>query len=572
MRSPSQALAWSVFSLSWPALLTQIAGVVSVVLLIDLAADPGDDYLELIKAVDFILIIGVLFLYSMALHKTHQIARLSSSLGFPFRAEFSLPISTRTLLLAPLLYYCVLTQVAIFIPGMIVNLLLFNVDISVLPISFIVFQFTLVTLMLTWWTQDGLTNIAGWLVALTLYLNGLVMPEFTREEYTWVISAENPVDYVVSVFFTSALLVLTYFGVGKQRSGETLIKTGKSVFNTTQQGVIRESLPLPIANCPTHSALAAEFWKERQLHGGTSGLFAGLTATAVTIAILAIINFTLPKEANTNFDSAWFFPLVIYGTLCIGLTIYMYGVRYKNGAPKVSLHDRTTPLSTAWLTLIRIGVSLSSALIAGVIMFLALWILGPFLINNFQNMQNNFLETFNIFAGLGFFATLLRVCMLLVAFLTALLLLATFFTWGNLYSKPAAIASALIPAYIFLWTIALRMVYGDGAAAEHTQAINRVVANHLWIVVLLIPISLVIMMKHLLRECVLTQTQMVYLSGIGAVFVGLNFVWLFAANNYDVLAQDIWVVQLSYLVMQGLLPLLAAVLALWTSNKIRHDY
>ena len=78
------------------------------------------------------------------------------------------------------------------------------------------------------------------------------------------------------------------------------------------------------------------------------------------------------------------------------------------------------------------------------------------------------------------------------------------------------------------------------------------------------------MMKHLLRDRVLTQTQMVYLSGIGAVFVGLNLVWLFAASNYDLLARDIWMVQLSYLVMQGLLPLLAAVLTLWTSNRIRH--
>jgi hypothetical protein len=69
---------------------------------------------------------------------------------------------------------------------------------------------------------------------------------------------------------------------------------------------------------------------------------------------------------------------------------------------------------------------------------------------------------------------------------------------------------------------------------------------------------------------VLTRTQMIYLSGIGAVLVGLNIAWLVSANNFDVLARDIWIVQMSYLVMQGLLPLLAAVLALWTSNRIRH--
>ncbi|MFT4816366.1 MAG: hypothetical protein ACJA1Q_001233 [Pseudohongiellaceae bacterium] len=570
MRSPSQALAWSAFSLSWPTLLTQIAGVLSVIFLINLAVDPGEDYLELIKAADFVIIVGLVFLFSVAMHTTHQIARLSSSLGFPYRAEFSLPISTQTLLLTPLLYYCALTQVAIFVPGIFVNFFLLNVEISVLPISFIVFQFTIVTLMLTWWTQNGIASIAGWLVALTLYLNGFVMPEFIREEYTWVFRAENPMDYVVSVFFTSALLVLTYFGVRKQRSGESLIESGKSMFSTTQQGAIREIFPLPISKCPTHSSLAAEFWKERQLHGGASALFAGLTGAAATIALLAIIKFTLPSGPNLELKNGWVIAVILYGTMCIGLTIYMYGVRYKNGASSVSLHDRTTPLSTAWLTLIRTGVSLGSTLFAAVVMFMTLRILGPFLINDFQNMQNDFLETVNIFPGLSLPATLLKVCMLLVAFLTALLLLATFFTWTILKNRPTAIFSVIVPAYIFLWSILLMAIYGDGDAAAHSHAISRVLANHLWILVLLIPVSLVIMMKHLLRDCVLTQTQMVYLSGIGAVFVGLNFVWLFAANNYDLLARDIWIVQLSYLVMQGLLPLLAAVLALWTSNRIRH--
>ncbi len=568
MRSPSQALTWSAFSLSWPALLTQIAGVLSVIFLINLAVDPGEDYLELIKAADFVLIVGLIFLYSMALHKTHQIARLSASLGFPFRAEFSLPISTGRLLLTPLLYYCALTQVAIFVPGMIVNFFLFNVEISFFPISFIVFQFTIVTLMLTWWTQNGIASIAGWIVAFTLYINGLVLPVFIREEYTWVFRAGNPMDYVVSVFFTSALLVLTYFGVSKQRSDETLMEFGKNMFSTTQQGAIRESLPLPISICPTQSSLAAEFWKERQLHGGYSALFAGLTGAAATIAVLAIIKFTLPTGANPELESGWVLAVAFYSLMCVGLTIYMYGVRYKNGASSISLHDRTTPLSTAWLTLIRTGVSLGSTLLAGVVMFTALLILGPFLINDFQNMQNDFLETVNIFSGLGVLATLFRICLLFVAFLTALLLFATFFTWTMLHSRPFAIGSAVVPAYIFLWSILLKVIYGDVAA--HSDAINRVLANHLWILVLAIPVSLVVMMKQLLRESVLTQTQMIYLSGVGAVFAGLNFAWLFGANNYDVLAQDIWEVQLAYLVMQGLLPLLSAVLALWTSNRIRH--
>jgi len=570
MRSPSQALAWSAFSLNWPALLTQIAGVVSVIILIDIGLDPSEDTLGLFKAADFVLLVGLVFIYSVTLHKSHSVARTRSSLGFPYRTEFSLPVSTHTLLLTPLLFFCVLTQLAIFVPGIIVNLLYFNTDISVIPISFIIFQFTILTLMLTWWTENGVASMVGWLAVLTLYLNGLLMPMFSRVEDSWVFIVANPSEYFVALIFTAVLLLITYFGVRQQRSGETLIEFGNSVFNTTKQGTIRESLPLPIIDCPTHSSIAAEFWKERQLHGGYSALFGGLTGAAITIAVLAIINFTLPKGANPELENTWFFALALYGTVCVGLTIYMYGVRYKNGAPHVSLHDKTTPLSTAWLTLIRVGVSLSSTLLAGVVMLLALLILGPFLISNFQDMQNHFLESVTIFSGLSILGTLFRICILLVAFLTALLLLATFFTWTMLHSKPSVIVAAIVPAYIFLWAIVLMTIYGDEETAAHSHAISRVLANHLWVLVLLIPVSLAIMMRHLLRDSVLTQIQMIYLSVIGAVLVGLNFAWLFGANNYDVLAQDIWEVQLAYLVMQGLLPLLAAVLALWTSNKIRH--
>ena len=314
--------------------------------------------------------------------------------------------------------------------------------------------------------------------------------------------------------------------------------------------------------------MAAEFWKERQLHGVYSALFGGLAGAAITFVILATIYFFVGSGPNPK--NAGLLVLPLYGAMCIGLTITMYGVRYKNGAPIVSLHDRTTPLSTAKLTFIRSSVSLSSTLLAGVIMYVTLWILGPFLISNYQILQTEFLQYFTVFTGFGFADLALRIFLSLVAFLTALLLLATFFTWIILYNKLTSILVAAVLIYIFLWSVSLMALYGDADAETFDQIVRKVFANHLWLLVLSIPISLVVMMRQLLRDCVLTKTQMTYLSGIGAVLVGLNFLWLFGANNYDVLAQDIWEVQLAYLVMQGLLPLLAAVLALWTSNRIRH--
>ena len=78
------------------------------------------------------------------------------------------------------------------------------------------------------------------------------------------------------------------------------------------------------------------------------------------------------------------------------------------------------------------------------------------------------------------------------------------------------------------------------------------------------------MLRDLLQDQVLTQAQMWRMLTIGIVIAGLNLIWLFDADHYGILGRDIWVVQMSYLVTQGLLPLLAVILALWSSNKIRH--
>ena len=100
--------------------------------------------------------------------------------------------------------------------------------------------------------------------------------------------------------------------------------------------------------------MAAEFWKERQIHGMYSALLGGLAGAAMTLAIFATIFFFAGNGPDPK--NAGLLALPLYALVCVGLTISMYGVRYKNGTPIVSLHDRTTPLSTAKLTLIRTSV------------------------------------------------------------------------------------------------------------------------------------------------------------------------------------------------------------------------
>jgi hypothetical protein len=87
-------------------------------------------------------------------------------------------------------------------------------------------------------------------------------------------------------------------------------------------------------------------------------------------------------------------------------------------------------------------------------MYGTLGILGPLLFSNFQNLQSEFLEIFTIFTGVEFTDLALRIFLSFTAFLTALLLLATFFTWTMLHSRPFAIAIARASLHISLVCLA----------------------------------------------------------------------------------------------------------------------
>jgi len=568
MKSPSQALAWSTIYLSWPVLLTQIVGAVSIIFLISLSLDPEIDSTESIHIVDFVLIASLVFLYSVVLSKKQRAGNATAGLGFPYTTEFSLPVSTLTLLVVPLLCFCALTQVAIFVPGLIVNLLVLDAEVSVFPISFLVFQYTIIPLMLTWWTQNGLASIAGWLIALILYMNGLLIPEFTRMENSWVLVTESSSSYIVSLFFTAVLILIAYFGVKQQRSGELLLNfgNGRAMLGDTQH--LRSWMPLPTPACPTSSAIRAEIWKERQLHGEYNALFGGLAGVAATFTILSIIQFFVPGANIPKFSNVVVLAMGMYVAVCTSLIVTLFGVRYKNGVANVSVHDKTTPLNTAQLTLIRTSVTLGSTLIAGLVMAVSIWFFGPYFINDFAEMRALILEFLQTLSELGIASVTLRVVLILFAFLTGLLLYATFLTWFMLQSKKMSIGLLLISAYIFLVATGLSALFGNLKDSYVLQA--SVFQSHLWIVIFFIPTSIIIMSRSLLKNGVISAKGTMLLAVMALLVQVLNLTWLFGANNYDVLQLDISAAHLSYLSMQGFLPLLAAIFALWTSDRIRH--
>ncbi len=568
MKNPSQALAWSAYSLSWPALLAQIAGAVSVIFLIILSLDPEVDSAEPIHVADIVLLGSLVFLYSVMLHRKQKAGRATAALGFPYTTEFSLPVSTHVLILVPLLSFCLLTQIAVFVPGMIVNLSILDVEVSIFPISFIVFQYTIIPLMLTWWTQNGLAGIAGWLIAIALYMSGLLIPEFTRPHNSWVLIAESSSAYITSLLFTAGLLLLTYIGVAQQRSGEVIFNFGNggSVIGDTQQ--LRNWMPLPAMRCPTASPIRAEIWKERQLHGEYNALFGGITAVAATFAIITIIQFFVPGANIPTFTNVLFLALGMYVAVCTSLIISLYGVRYRNGLASVSVSDKTTPLSTAQLTVIRSSVTLGSALLAGLVMAASIWALGPFLINDFAEMRTSILENFQSMFVSGIAGAALRITLVLISFLTGLILYATFLTWFMLQSRKMSIGISVIPAYIFLVVIFLLMFLGDRDDFYLIQ--DAVFQKHLWVIVFLIPAGIIFLSQSLLRVGVLSTQELIWVLALGVLVQVLNLIWLFGPNNYNVMELGLSITKISYLVMQGFLPLLAVTLALWTSDRIRH--
>lgn len=570
MRSPSQALLWHAFSLSWPALLLQTAGAVAIVFLIDLALDPGEDSRSAIEAADLVLLIGVCLIFIVTLHGMQRSGGMSNSLGFPYKAEFTLPVPTATLLLVPLIYFCVLIQLALFIPGVILNGLLFNVEVSYLAISFVIFQLTVIPLMLTWWTQNSLASLAAWLLGLYLYAHGYLLPEFTRVEGSWIVTANAASDYLAPLLYTAAMGVLTYVGVKRQRSGEPLFSFGHSGAAEGQSAALRNIIPLPVSECPISSPLHAEIWKERQLAGEYRAIFGGLVGAAMTLIILGAISFFVPGTLNpVQPSNVALLSVALYLSVCVGLTAYMFGIRYRNGVAQLSVHDRTTALSTAQLTCVRVSVALSSTVLAGVVMATTLWIAGPYVIDDFAAMQTLFIDSLAFITQQGFAVGSLRLVLLLLAFLTGLSLLSVSFTWMMLYSRWTAIGLSVFSLYAFLVVTAIDMAVDE--AADVFRIIDSTVTAHAWILLLAIPIGIVKMLRDLLHDWVITKSQLIMLFTAATVPASLNLVWVISPSHFDGLSKDLGMTALCYLVILGIFPLLAAILSLWTSNRLRHN-
>jgi len=567
MRGPSQALLWSGVKLSWPPLLTQIVGVVLVIFLMDLALDPETDWRTNIEAAELVLIIGLVFLFTTTLNRMQNSGRKFAALGFPLTLEFAYPVSTGTLVFVPLFFFSCLTQVAVFVPAMIVNYLLIDAEVSYLPISFVLFQFTIVPLMLSWWTRNGLASLAGWLIAFYLFAYGYMLPDLSRTESSWLIEVESTGSYLVPSLITAAFMALTYFGVRQQRSGETLLGTSEEPFEHNPTANLRKLMPMPASPCPTSSALAAELWKESQMNGVYRALFAGLAGAGIILAILGIINFFVPGENSILFSNATLLIVAIYLSVCIALTVSVFGVRHANGVSETSVFDKTTAISTARQAAIRISVCLGSAAVAGIVLVAVVGLLGPLLIAELRDIRAQYVDALITFAQLGFFGALLRTLLIVLAFLTGLLLFATFLTWFMLHSKRMTAGVTGLGIYAFMLVIGITVFT---AGEEFDAALEQVARGHLWLVVLLIPLAIAFMLRELLADWVISRTQLCWMLVVGLALQGLNLIWLFGSANYGALDLQIGASALSYLVVQGLIPLLAITLSLWTSNRIRH--
>lgn len=567
MRSPSQALLWSGLKLSWPPLLTQIIGVILVIFVMDLALDPETDWRTNIEAAELVLIVGLVFLFTTTLNRMQSTGRAHSALGFPFTLEFAYPVSTGKLIFVPLLFFCCLTQVAVFVPALLVNYLLIDVEVSYLPISFVLLQFTIVPLMLTWWTRSGLASLAGWLVAFYLYAYGYMLPDLTRVESSWLIEVESMGSYLVPSLITAALMALTYFGVRQQRSGESLFGDGADAPAGSETLILRRLVPLPASPCPVTSPLRAELWKEIQLNGGYRAIAGGLGGAGIILGVLGIISFFVPGESNILLSNVTLLIAAIYLSVCIALTVPVFGVRYRNGVSEVSVFDKTAAIGTARQTAIRISVCLSSVLITGVVLVAAVWLLGPLLITEMPAIRAQYIDALSSIAQLGFASASLRVILLLLAFLTGLLLFAIFLTWFMLQSKRMTAVVTGIGIYTFLLVNGIIAFTSD---EEFYLILDQLGRGHLWLIILLIPAGILFTLRELMIDWVLSRSQLYIILAGGVAIQGLNLIWLFGSANYGALDLDIGTSALSYLIMQGFLPLLAVTLSLWTSARIRH--
>ncbi|MCG8415308.1 MAG: hypothetical protein MI746_13900 [Pseudomonadales bacterium] len=564
--NPSRALFWYCWQRTRYAVALQLLAAIGFGVLFLVYLTPNEGLANARGNIVILITLITSWLLSAVMSATLvQNRSLSVGFGFPLKSEYHYPISTIRLVTIALSYVVSVSYLGFLLPVVVLGVV-FDLPFPHGPIHFMVFEYLLLMTSLSWFSNHGPESLAATVVIIFLFYFELIIPEFALEEGTGAFLPGPWSTTIAPALITVASVAILILGVHKQRSGENLVfRSGTSV-NLVESLSTLSLFRFVTTACPTKSGTAAMIWRERQSLGLQASVGIGVTIGALVVLLLSFLQYReFADVGQYRLDTVSGFSFIFYCTVFVGVLATMFGIDFRHGEARVSVFDRTLPMSTARAVVIRAGMAFHCLLVAGAVQIVTIGLLGPLTIENFASVRAEFFQALQAVTDRGFAYSLLRAILFLCLIYIWAMLWAVLITWYSMKTRLVAWLSSGLMIYGIVLVTALTAITDGGQ--EFLRLSNAMTEFHSLIIVTAIIGSMIYLVHALLKDEVITPLQVTIIFVIGLALCALQVIDLNLNSDLDPNSP-----MLNRLRSQvaGLLPLTATLLALWTQNQLRH--
>lgn len=563
MSSPATALIWLCWRRARLPLLLVMVAIPFVATLVLTGMHPETETGARQNAVFIIAAIGVWILGPLVASRSQGPINTTPGVGFPMRSEFTYPVSTLSLTLVPFAFSIGLIFAAFVVS---VGLLSFSFQLEYPDpmVHFMVLEYLVIVTAIGWSTRNGFELAICWAAIILLFFLGWFVPEFSFDNESSEFVAGDWTSAIRPALLAALAVVLMLIGVKKQRSGENLVLSEHKNSIAMNGRTLTSVFQLIKRPCPTSSGSAALLWQQRQFRGLQVAVGLGMVIGLLVVLLLAATSARGFWDGPLELDDVAGFAIIAFFSAFVAHLASSFGVTFSNGAARIGTFERTLPLTTARMTLIRVGSGMLCVVVAGIAELLAIAVFGSLMLEDFPALWAEFNLAMEGLLEQGISYFVLRVILLACLLYAGTTLWAVFITWFAIKPRAMTIGFSLVMIYLLLLVAGLSIYTEE---SRFLQSVDTVRDVHRVVLCAAIVISALYLLYVLVRKKIIDGSIAVLLLVAGFILASLQFIDL---QVFEALDADASFSATIYLHSLGLLPLAATTLALWTQYRVRH--
>lgn len=348
MQTPLQAMVWELWRTSRIEMILRVASMCGFVLLIRLVAEDVDT--PTVQALRGITV-GMLMVTSV-FSQTWLGELDSGSSGFSFRLGFVRPVTTRTLVLVPMLFTASAAGICYLLPALLFRIML-NTSIPLLAPAMIVGTSALCITSVVWSSASRTRKAVGLAILAAFVIAAIAGVAMNLDPGTpLLLRLGDPeafhlssIEWMILGMIAIAALFATNVAVERQRHGDQLrrrIFSRRSKMPSAKRYTLR----------PFRNASTAQTWYELRKFGRT------VLSLSIAIPLLMVVFLTAVRLVDAN----WRLDLVVWlGGIFLSPLLYQFvgadgavGLKMTQGTARLSLFDAARPMHSDRLIMIKL--------------------------------------------------------------------------------------------------------------------------------------------------------------------------------------------------------------------------